>query len=103
MPKKAVTPAPNRDRVRRPREAPQRTAPRRPPQGELADAGASDEEVDTTYPKALYRKVKPSAKTPNGYETRRVYDDADEALRVGEGWKASPEGMTSEFPFGHQD
>ena len=75
------------------------------PQGNApnASAGVDDEAEDTTYPKALYRKVRPSVKYPNGYETRRVKDETQEADLVGQGWKTSPEGMAPEFPHGHQD
>ena len=54
------------------------------------------------WPTVMYRKVKPSAKRPNGYEPRRVDDEA--ALNaLGPAWKDTPEGMTPDVPFGHQE
>lgn len=66
------------------------------------DTVEDEEVVDTAYPKVKYRKVKPSAKYPNGYETRRVADEKAEA-KLSADWKDSTVGMAPEFPFGHQD
>ena len=45
------------------------------------------------FPAVKYRKVKPSVKYPNGYEVKRVADEAEEAA-LGPEWKDSPEGMS---------
>jgi hypothetical protein len=65
-----------------------------------ADAAVGDDE-EGRWPKAKYKKQAVSARFPNGYEVRRVYNEEQEAA-LGDGWKDSPEGMDGEVPFGHQ-
>ena len=67
-----------------------------------AAAGAAVPEPEGFAHKAKFRKTTPSAKYPNGYETRRVTSEAQEAA-LGEKWKDSPEGMMPEYPFTHQE
>ena len=54
------------------------------------------------FPTVMYRKVTPTAKHPNGYQPRRVADEAALSA-LGPMWKSSPEGMTPDVPFGHQE
>ena len=52
------------------------------------------------FPRAMYKKQRPNKKYPNGYETRRV-ENEDEQARLGPEWKESNAGMVPEFPFTH--
>lgn len=61
-------------------------AARRPAPESAEDA----EEVDTEWPRVKYRKAPITAKTPNGWECKKVYDEAEEA-RLGKDWVDSPD------------
>lgn len=80
-----------------PKSAMGRQLPRNAPEVETEDSGSTD------FPKSMYRKVKPSAKCPNGYEVRRIEDEEELAKLDDKIWKDSPEGMTPDVPFGHKD
>lgn len=56
----------------------------------VAPAAEAAEEVDTEYPRVKYRKAPVTSRTPNGWECKKVYDEAEEA-RLGKDWVDSPD------------